>query len=73
MDFDVLYYRHSKERKETKTMYETVKIVNDYEIIRMIGTHGYYHVPVLKSASGETIKFCYFKTIKAAAAFCETL
>ena len=47
-------------------MYETVKIVNGYEIKRMKGTHGFYHVIV------NSREF-YFKTIKSAVAFCENL
>ena len=60
------------ERKETKTMYETVKIVNGYEIKRMKGTHGAYHVNVREISKGFR-EFHTFKTIKAATAFCETL
>ena len=54
-------------------MYETVKIVNGYEITRMKGTHGCYHVTFWKSESGKSRKECCFRTIKAATAFCETL
>ena len=53
-------------------MYETVKIVNGYEIKRMKRTHGAYHVNVREIAKGFR-EFHTFKTIKAAAAFCETL
>jgi hypothetical protein len=48
-------------------MYETVKTVNGYAISRMIGTHGFYHVKL------TAYKECCFRTIKAAAAYCETL
>ena len=48
-------------------MYETVKVVNGYEITRMVGTKGHYHVSIRE---GEA---WVFKTIKAATAFCETL
>lgn len=48
-------------------MYETVKIVNGYEITRMKGTRCAYHVKFSKNG------FCTFRTIKAAAEFCETL
>ena len=48
-------------------MYETVKVVNGYEIYRMIGTHGFYHVKLNNNT--EVI----FRTIKAAAAYCESL
>lgn len=40
-------------------------IVGNYNITRMKGTHGCYHVPLTKNIS------CTFKTIKAAAEFCE--
>ena len=52
-------------------MYEVVKTVNGYQITRMIGTKGHYHVTIKKTKFGE--KCCMFKTIKAATAFCETL
>lgn len=52
-------------------MYETVKTVNGYEIKRMKDTHGAYHVTVRESKGWS--EFHTFKTIKAAAAFCETL
>lgn len=52
-------------------MYETVKVVNGYEIVRMKGTKGFYHVNV-KEGKGWR-EFHTFRTIKAATAFCETL
>ena len=52
-------------------MYETVKVVNGYEIKRMKGTHGAYHVNVSEDKGWK--EFHTFKTIKAASAFCETL
>ena len=52
-------------------MYETVNVVNGYEIVRMKGTKGFYHVNV-KEGKGWR-EFHTFKTIKAATAFCETL
>lgn len=48
-------------------MYETVKTVNGYNITRMKGTKGVYHVNIKLNI------FYTFKTIKAASAFCETL
>ena len=54
-------------------MYETVKIVNGYEIYRMKGTHGCYHITTWKSEDGKSSKGYSFRTIKAASAFCETL
>lgn len=52
-------------------MYETVKVVNGYEITRMIGTKGHYHVSIREGKGWK--EFHTFKTIKAAVAFCETL
>lgn len=52
-------------------MYETVKVVNGYEIVKMKGTKGFYHVNV-KEGKGWR-EFHTFRTIKAATAFCETL
>lgn len=54
-------------------MYETVKVVNGYEIKRAKGTHGYYTVTTWVSDNGKASIFRSFRTIKAAAAFCETL
>lgn len=48
-------------------MYETVKIVNGHSITRMVGTRGFYHVRL--DAHRERT----FRTIKAAASFCESL
>ena len=48
-------------------MYETVKVVNGYEIKRMKGTHGFYHVDISKRKSKT------FHTIKAAVKFIETV
>jgi hypothetical protein len=50
-------------------MYETVKTVKGYEIKRMIGTHGAYHVNV-KEGKGFR-EFHTFRTIKAAVKFIE--
>ena len=46
-------------------LYEVVKTVGNYNITRMKGTHSCYRVPLTKNIS------CTFKTIKAAAEFCE--
>lgn len=48
-------------------MYETVKVVNGYEIKRMVGTTGYYYVSV-KEGNGWR-EFHTFRTIKAAVEF----
>lgn len=52
-------------------MYEVVKMIKGYEIIRMKGTKGAYHVNIRE---GKCFKeFHTFKTIKAATEFIETL
>ena len=51
-------------------MYETVKVVKGYEIKRMKGTRGAYHVKV---GDGKGFReFHTFRTIKAATEFIET-
>lgn len=53
-------------------MYETVKTVKGYEITRMKGTHGCYHVNVKEgttSGGKGWQEFHTFKTIKAATQF----
>lgn len=51
-------------------MYETVKVVKGYEIKRMKGTRGAYHV---NAREGKGFReFHTFRTIKAAAEFIET-
>ena len=51
-------------------MYETVKTVKGYEIKRMVGTHGAYHVTVREGKGWS--EFHTFRTIKAAVEFIET-
>ena len=51
-------------------MYETVKVIKGYEIKRMKGTRGAYHVNVSEGKGFR--EFHTFKTIKAAAEFIET-
>lgn len=52
-------------------MYEVVKMIKGYEIIRMKGTKGAYQVNIRE---GKCFKeFHTFKTIKAATEFIETL
>lgn len=51
-------------------MYETVKVVKGYEIKRMKGTRGAYHVNVRKGKGFR--EFHTFRTIKAATEFIET-
>lgn len=51
-------------------MYEVVKVVKGYEIKRMKGTRGAYHVNV-KEGKGWR-EFHTFRTIKAAVEFIET-
>lgn len=51
-------------------MYEVVKVVKGYEIKRMKGTRGAYHVDIEEGKGWR--KFCTFRTIKAAVEFIET-
>lgn len=48
-------------------MYEVVKVVNGYEIVRMKGTRGAYRINVRKGNGWKA--FLTFSTIKAAAAW----
>lgn len=50
-------------------MYEVVKTVKGYEIKRMKGTRGHYHVLVREGKGFQ--EFHTFKTIKAATEFIE--
>jgi len=50
-------------------MYEVVKIVKGYEITRMKGSKGVYHVTIREGKSFR--EFYTFKTIKAATEFIE--
>lgn len=54
-----------------ESIYETVKVVNGYEIKRMKGSRGFYHVNVREGKGWK--EFHTFKTIKAAVAFIETV
>lgn len=51
-------------------MYETVKVVNGYEIKRMKETRGQYHVNVREGKGFR--EFHTFRSIKAATEFIET-
>lgn len=51
-------------------MYETVKTVKGYDIVRMKGTRGFYHVNVREGKGFK--EFHTFRTIKAAVEFIET-
>lgn len=51
-------------------MYETVKTVKGYDITRMKGTRGCYHVNVREGKGFR--EFHTFKTIKKAVQFIET-
>ena len=48
-------------------MYETVKTVKGYEIKRMIGSKGFYHVSVREGRGFQ--EFHTFRSIKAATEF----
>lgn len=50
-------------------MYEVVKIVKGYEITRMKGTKGVYHVNIREEKGFR--EFHTFKTIKSATEFIE--
>lgn len=50
-------------------MYETVKTVKGYEIKRMKGTHGAYHVTIREGKGFR--EYHTFRTIKAATEFIE--
>ena len=54
------------------SLYETVKTVNGYDIQRMKGTHGAYHVNVREDDAHGFREFHTFRTIKAATEFIET-
>lgn len=54
-------------------MYEVVKVVNGYEIVRMKGTRGFYHVNIREDDRTGFKEFHTFRTIKAAAAFCAAI
>lgn len=57
--------------EEVRKMFETVKVVNGYEITRLVGSRGFYHVNIWED--GAWGEYHTFRTIKAAAQFCETL
>lgn len=48
-------------------MYETVKVVKGYEIKRLVGSQGVYHVNVREGKGWR--EFHTFRTIKAAVEF----
>ena len=50
-------------------MYETVRVVKGYAIVRMKGTRGVYHVNVKEGPGWR--EFHTFRTIKAAVEFIE--
>lgn len=52
-------------------MYETIKVVNGYEIQRMIGSRGFYHVNIREGCRWR--EFHTFRTIKAAVEFCNSI
>lgn len=52
-------------------MYEVVKTVKGYDITRMKGTKGHYHVSVREGKGFR--EFHTFKTIKSAVQFIETV
>lgn len=50
-------------------MYEVVKVVKGYEIVRMKGARGFYHVNVREGRGFRELHT--FRSIKAAAEFIE--
>lgn len=50
-------------------MYEVVRIVKGYEITRMVGTRGFYHVNIREGKGWK--EYHTFRTIKAAVKFIE--
>lgn len=51
-------------------MYETVKVIKGYAILRMKGTRGAYHVNIREGKGFK--EFHTFRTIKAAVEFINT-
>lgn len=54
-------------------MFETVKIVNGYEIKRLVGSRGHYTVSVREFSGVGFQQFATFRTIKAATEFAASL
>lgn len=50
-------------------MYETVKVVKGYSIVRLVGSRGAYHVNIRDGRGWR--EFHTFRTIKAAEKFIE--
>ena len=72
ISYNIIKIRNKKQSKlqEVNDLYEVVKVVNGYEIKRMVGTKGFYHVNV-REGNGFR-EFHTFKTIKAAVEFIKT-
>ena len=68
--YNVINDNEASKTQEVNKMYETVKVVKGYEIKRMKGTRGAYHVNVREGKGFR--EFHTFRTIKAAAEFIET-
>lgn len=69
MWYHIIRNREHTKTKEDHKMYETVKTVKGYDIIRRKGTHGFYYVYTTRKEKSAT--FYEFHTIKAAAEFIE--
>ena len=54
-------------------MYEVVKVVKGYEIKRMVGSRGFYHVTVREDDAKGFREFHTFRTIKSAVEFIENV
>ena len=59
----------TKNAQGDSKMYEVVKVVKGYEIVRMKGTRGFYHVNVREGRGFR--EFHTFRSIKAATEFIE--
>ena len=68
--YNVINDNEASKTQEVNKMYETVKVVKGYEIKRMKGTRGAYHVNVREGKGFR--EFHTFRTIKAATEFIET-
>ena len=64
-----LKIKRLQKSKEISKMYEVVKVVKGYEIVRMKGTRGFYHVNVREGRGFR--EFHTFRSIKAATEFIE--
>lgn len=62
--------RGTQRKRGKEKMWEVVKTVKGYDITRMVGSRGAYHISVREGKGFR--EFHTFKTIKAAVEFIET-